>query len=128
MAIQCPSCGRQFDATLFAFGKRLLCDCGEWVDIQEPHRRGIPGSSPCKEPRGGIVPEKGGVQMEEIKRDANRICQMILNSEIPWIDIEIAKERLREKVQRFFPGRLHIHRMIYESRFQRLKEQFRGRE
>lgn len=31
MAIVCPACGRQYDATLFEFGRSVACDCGEVV-------------------------------------------------------------------------------------------------
>lgn len=31
MAILCPSCGREYDATLFGFGATLRCDCGAEV-------------------------------------------------------------------------------------------------
>ncbi len=32
MAITCPKCGSQFDATLFEFGTRVRCDCGTEVE------------------------------------------------------------------------------------------------
>src|SRR5579871_319894 len=32
MAITCPKCGAQFDATLFEFGNRVRCDCGAEVE------------------------------------------------------------------------------------------------
>jgi hypothetical protein len=32
MAITCPKCGSQFDATLFEFGNRVRCDCGTEVE------------------------------------------------------------------------------------------------
>jgi len=28
MAILCPTCGRQYDVTLFQFGQGVVCDCG----------------------------------------------------------------------------------------------------
>jgi dsDNA-specific endonuclease/ATPase MutS2 len=31
MAILCPRCGRQYDVTLFPFGRAVDCDCGEHV-------------------------------------------------------------------------------------------------
>ena len=37
MAVTCPRCGAQFDATLFQFGHRVQCDCGEWVDLGRGH-------------------------------------------------------------------------------------------
>jgi hypothetical protein len=32
MAITCPKCGAEFDATLFDFGHRVRCDCGAEVE------------------------------------------------------------------------------------------------
>ena len=37
MAITCPRCGAGFDVTLFQFGHRVQCDCGEWVDLAGGH-------------------------------------------------------------------------------------------
>jgi hypothetical protein len=34
MAITCPRCGSEFDATLFQFGQRVRCHCG--VEIEYP--------------------------------------------------------------------------------------------
>jgi hypothetical protein len=34
MAITCPHCGSEFDATLFQFGHRVQCNCG--VEIEYP--------------------------------------------------------------------------------------------
>ncbi len=31
MAILCPRCGREYDATLFGFGASIRCDCGSEV-------------------------------------------------------------------------------------------------
>ena len=28
MAIKCPQCGAEYDATLFTFDRKLKCDCG----------------------------------------------------------------------------------------------------
>lgn len=39
MAIQCPKCGAEYDATLFAFGHVVHCDCGAWVDLDVGHRQ-----------------------------------------------------------------------------------------
>jgi hypothetical protein len=32
MAITCPRCGSEFDATLFQFGHRVRCACGEEIE------------------------------------------------------------------------------------------------
>ena len=39
MAIECPHCGRQYDVTLFEFGRHLRCSCGATVSLADPQRR-----------------------------------------------------------------------------------------
>ena len=39
MAIRCPTCGAQYDVTLFTFDRRLHCDCGAWVDMAVGHQQ-----------------------------------------------------------------------------------------
>jgi hypothetical protein len=36
MAITCPGCGAQFDATLFQFGHRVRCPCGATIEYPGP--------------------------------------------------------------------------------------------
>lgn len=40
MAIACPGCGREYDVTLFGFGRTIHCTCGRRVGLQ--HRVGPP--------------------------------------------------------------------------------------
>ena len=37
MAITCPRCGAGYDVTLFQFGRRVRCHCGQWVDLDHGH-------------------------------------------------------------------------------------------
>ncbi len=37
MAIPCPGCGRQYDVTLFAFGRTVDCTCGARVALEMRH-------------------------------------------------------------------------------------------
>jgi nucleotide-binding universal stress UspA family protein len=37
MAITCHRCGRQYDVTLFQFGRRVECTCGATVDLSRGH-------------------------------------------------------------------------------------------
>ena len=39
MAIACPRCGAGYDVTLFQFGHRVRCTCGQWVDLASGHTR-----------------------------------------------------------------------------------------
>ncbi len=34
MAIVCKTCGRQYDITLFEFGRTVRCDCGNIIDLK----------------------------------------------------------------------------------------------
>jgi len=38
MAIRCHQCGREYDVTLFEFGRTITCECGAEVDATQPHR------------------------------------------------------------------------------------------
>lgn len=116
MAIRCPQCGAKHDVARLEEGV-LSCKCGfrlDWhlIDTADDFLR-------CC--------ESGHEQLKarEIQKDAQIICQMILNEDCPKVDIEIAKEQLEEKVEALFPDKLETYRMIYEARFNRLWEQFR---
>jgi hypothetical protein len=40
MAITCPVCGSEFDATLFQFGHRVRCRCGVEIEYPGTDQRG----------------------------------------------------------------------------------------
>ena len=63
--------------------------------------------------------------MRELQRMADRVCMLILSSDLPAIDIEIEKNKVRERCLELYPDREELYEMIYESRFQRFWEQFR---
>ncbi len=56
---------------------------------------------------------------------ADRISSLIVGSDYPMIDIEIEKQKFREKISELFPDKIDLYDLIYEPRFRRLKEQFR---
>jgi hypothetical protein len=64
-------------------------------------------------------------KLEAFQRKADRIAFLIVASDYERIDVEIEKAELREECARLFPDKLALYDMIYESRFQRLWEQFR---
>jgi hypothetical protein len=64
--------------------------------------------------------------MRDLQRMADRVCVLILSSDLPAIDIEIEKNKLREQCLDLYPDREELYEMIYESRFQRLWDQFWG--
>ena len=65
-------------------------------------------------------------RMREVQRVADRVCVLILSSDLPAIDIEIEKNKVRERCLELYPDREQLYEMVYESRFGRLWEQFRG--
>jgi len=67
----------------------------------------------------------GEEKMAHLQRQADRVCVLILRADHPDVDIAIARANLRELAEQLFPDRLDLYDMIYESRFDRLIEQFR---
>lgn len=63
---------------------------------------------------------------DEIQRRADRVCNLILYLDVPWVDIAIQIERLRDFCREQAPDKLDAFERIYESRFHRLWEQWRG--
>jgi DNA-directed RNA polymerase subunit RPC12/RpoP len=37
MALVCPDCGRQYDVTLFEYGRRVVCECGRIITLRDGH-------------------------------------------------------------------------------------------
>ena len=115
MAILCPDCGAEFDVTVFAFGATVKCDCGATVSALAPHRATAP-----------VVRDDRRLT-DEIARGADRVASLILYGDTPEVDIRIAIERLRDRAEELFPGRGWFFASVYESRFERLIEQWRER-
>ena len=65
---------------------------------------------------------------ERLRRESHRISALILNSDLPWIDIEIQIGAMREMCETEAPEKAELFDAIYTSRFYRLKEQWRGGE
>ncbi len=63
---------------------------------------------------------------EDLKRQADRICFLIVASDYPDIDIEIEIGNLRQWCGRHFPEHRDLFEIIYVNRFRRLREQFRS--
>ena len=59
------------------------------------------------------------------QRRVDRLCFLIVATDTPERDINIERLFLRTEVARLFPERSRFYEMLYESRFQRLLEQFR---
>ena len=51
----------------------------------------------------------------ELSKMADRVCQLILSSEWPDVDVAIEKEKVRAFCEETFPDRMDLYEMIYES-------------
>lgn len=116
MAIRCPYCKKEYDVTLFEYGKTVKCTCGNVVNLRhEEIFKDIFNVYEDEEKR-----------IEEIKGLADKIAFLIVSTDYPRIDIEIEKENFRERINELFPDKAYLYELIYEPRFRRLEEQFRG--
>jgi hypothetical protein len=61
--------------------------------------------------------------LTDVRRRADAITARLLYSDEPAIDIDIAISALREEVARRCPGRLWLFEVLYEARWQRLRDQ-----
>jgi hypothetical protein len=107
MAVYCPRCERQYPSALLGGGRTLLCACGARV-----------GAPPARAP--------GRRDQALLGRRADGVCRMILSSECPDAEVAIERDRVRELAESLFPDRMDLYEMIYESRFDRLWQQFRS--
>ncbi len=121
MSIQCPECQREYDASCFESGREIVCKCGAKLGLggEEVFRQ---LAKLCRQYDLRIEEEK----LSEIRNAQNRIVSLILNTDCAAVDIEIEKTKFRELIQNLFPDKAHLYDLLYESRFKRLWEQFRG--
>ena len=115
MAVRCSYCGRDYDVTLFEFGRSITCVCGETVTFK--HEQMTDEALLARKVQDNKV--------RELTAMADRIASLITCSDYPLIDIEIEKQKLRERISELFPDKLELFDLIYEPRFRRLKDHFR---
>ena len=63
--------------------------------------------------------------LRAFQRKADDVARLILNTDLPWVDIEIRIEELRKAAERLRPRNLDLFDLIYVSRFRRLWDQWR---
>jgi hypothetical protein len=116
MSIRCPKCGREYDVTLFQFGRSVVCDCGQVVTRE--------GNDFWARLRSSFsAREEEDVRL--LQRMADRVSSLIVASDYPRVDIELEIEKVRRKCRELFPDKTELFDLIYASRFKRLWEQFR---
>lgn len=125
MAIRCPQCGAEYDVALFQFGIAFRCTCGTLVTGE--HVQLAPDTA--GEASRAVDAEEARREeaaYRELQRAADRISFLIVATDYPRIDVEIERRNLRELCRRLFPEKLGLFELIYEARFRRLWDQFRG--
>ncbi len=65
--------------------------------------------------------------LRAFQQQADEISHLIVNTDLPWVDIAIQIDRLRAEAARLFPLKMTLFEWIYMSRFQRLWTQWRDR-
>ena len=68
----------------------------------------------------------GRDKMDALRRAADRVSVLILSTDLPEVDILLERAKLCDLCEELFPGRSELYDMIYESRFDRLWQQFRA--
>jgi len=64
--------------------------------------------------------------MEELAREADRIVNLILHSDLPRVDIDIQIANFRDECLRRYPDGEALFDMVYASRFERIWKQWGG--
>ena len=64
--------------------------------------------------------------LRSFQMKADAVAHLIVNTDLPWIDVSIQIERLRQEALRLFPMKMSLFELIYVNRFQRLWKQWRG--
>ncbi len=115
MAIRCSHCKTEYDVTLFEFENTIHCVCGNVVKLQHKELFNILLN----------LRQEENERTNEIKKIADNIAFLIVSTDYPKIDIEIEKQKFRERIIELFPDKAHLYELIYEPRFKRFEEQFR---
>jgi hypothetical protein len=118
MAIVCPDCSREFDITLFQFGKTVVCDCGRVID---PLDWWLGPDRPDEKAR--LEEER---KLQELRTIVDRVCFFIVSTDYQAADVRIEAANARRRCEELFPGKSDLFDLIYGSRFKRLWSQFRG--
>ena len=61
------------------------------------------------------------------QRHVDRLCLLIVASDCSDREIDIERLHLRVQAAVLFPEKMPLYDMVYESRFRRLRQQFRER-
>ncbi|MBU1862560.1 MAG: hypothetical protein KKH94_02715 [Candidatus Omnitrophica bacterium] len=66
-------------------------------------------------------------KISKIKQLSDEIAVLIINTDVEHVDVDIKKEKLKKISNRYFPDKMYLYDLLYESRFKRLWKQFRSK-
>ena len=119
MALICPQCGKQYDSSLFAFGKKISCSCGCSFGIGESNIINTAEIS-------NFAREKELKRYQKLQRMCDGICLIISTGMVPEKKVDRLIARARAYCEEFFPGKSELFDMIYGSRFEQMKQKKRN--
>ena len=64
-------------------------------------------------------------RLRRLQALVREVSLLILDTDMASIDIDIARREARQEALELFPDKEELYDMIYESRFDRLMDQFR---
>ncbi len=64
---------------------------------------------------------------QNLQRHVDRLCFLIVASDCSEREIDIERLHLRVQAAILFPEKMPLYDMVFESRFRRLRQQFRER-
>ena len=73
---------------------------------------------------GGLT-EPSEQAYRNFQRHVDRLCLLIVASDCSDREIDIERLHLRLQAADLFPEKMPLYDMVYESRFRRLRQQFR---
>ncbi|MCK4993414.1 MAG: hypothetical protein KAS13_00020 [Candidatus Omnitrophica bacterium] len=121
MAIKCPKCERIYELLVFDAKGRVCCVCGENLVIeQEDVFERL--QEICKQYELKLEEEEKTAQ---IRKMADSIVAMILNTECGFDEVELEKNKLKLMILEITPDKVHLYELIYEPRFRRLWKKIR---
>jgi hypothetical protein len=73
-----------------------------------------------------MLSEDEDVAYGGFQQHVDRLCFLIVATSCSDREIDIERLHLRTQAMQLFPEKIHLYDWIYESRFRRLREQFRN--
>jgi hypothetical protein len=63
--------------------------------------------------------------LRDFQSCADDVARLIVDTDLPWIDIALQIEALRTQAEHLFPLKMELFNLIYVNRFHRLWQQWR---